>query len=278
MTHGWPGSVVEFTEVIGPLTDPKRTAATRPTRSTWCFRRFPATASPAPPASPAGTWPGRPSLGRAHGRLGYGGTARRRRLGLGRSRELGLGAPGHVAGVHVNMLISSGSADDAGLTDGRSAARPEPPVPRHGMGYGMIQSTRPQTLAYGADGFAGGPARLDRGEVQGVDRRRPARGRGRPGQMLTNVTLYWLTRNGRVVGPPLLRGRASGAWGPPRPVDRCPPAWPCSRYEIAPPSALGRADQQHRALVGVRRGGHFAAMEEPDLLTGDVRDFFRQLR
>ena len=61
MTHGWPGSVVEFMEIIGPLTDPERTAEIRVTRLTWLFRRFRGSVSPGQRGRRAGTcraWPG----------------------------------------------------------------------------------------------------------------------------------------------------------------------------------------------------------------------------
>ena len=57
MTHGWPGSVVELLDAVGPLTDPPRTAAPPTTRSTWCCRPCPATASPPSPPNWGGTWP-----------------------------------------------------------------------------------------------------------------------------------------------------------------------------------------------------------------------------
>ena len=63
ITHGWPGSVVEFLEVIGPLTDPPPTAATRPTRSTSSARRCPATASATSRPRPAGASSGSPTRG-----------------------------------------------------------------------------------------------------------------------------------------------------------------------------------------------------------------------
>ncbi len=58
MTHGWPGSVVEFIEVIGPLTDPARTAGSAATRSTWSSRRSRGSGSPGRRASGAGTCAG----------------------------------------------------------------------------------------------------------------------------------------------------------------------------------------------------------------------------
>ena len=63
LTHGWPGSVVEFLDLIGPLTEPGRTAATRPTRSTSSSRRCPGSASPGRPPTPAGTPTGSPVPG-----------------------------------------------------------------------------------------------------------------------------------------------------------------------------------------------------------------------
>jgi pimeloyl-ACP methyl ester carboxylesterase len=66
LTHGWPGSVAEFLDVIGPLTDPRaRTAGMGPMRSTWSSPPFPVTASQAPPARLAGTSPGSPTPGRS---------------------------------------------------------------------------------------------------------------------------------------------------------------------------------------------------------------------
>ena len=155
LTHGWPGSVAEFLDVIGPLTDPGATAATRPTRSTWSSRRSPATGSPAPPGSPAGTSPGSP---RAWAEL-------MRRLGYDRYAAQGgdVGAlisltlagmhPAHLAGVHVNFLNTPPPGDPSQL-----AGLSEPEQARLGRmsqfvadrsGYMKLQSTRPQTLAYG---------------------------------------------------------------------------------------------------------------------------------
>ena len=64
ITHGWPGSVVEFLKVIGPLTDPPRTAATPPTRSTSCARRCPATGSATSRPTPGWASSGSPRRGR----------------------------------------------------------------------------------------------------------------------------------------------------------------------------------------------------------------------
>ncbi len=64
LTHGWPGSIVEFLNVIGPLTDPPPTAARPPTPSTWSVPRCRATASASGLRNPAGAWNGSPPRGR----------------------------------------------------------------------------------------------------------------------------------------------------------------------------------------------------------------------
>ncbi len=65
LSHGWPGSVFEYLDLIGRLADPAAHGAIRPTPSTWCFRRCPATASPARRCGPAGGRGGSPPPGRS---------------------------------------------------------------------------------------------------------------------------------------------------------------------------------------------------------------------
>jgi pimeloyl-ACP methyl ester carboxylesterase len=126
ITHGWPGSVVEFMKIIGPLTDPAATAATPPTPSTSSLRRCPASASPAPLAGPG--WDTRrvaAAWAELMHRLGYhrygaqGGDT-----GSVVSPELGRIDPDHVIGVHVNNLGTFPSGDPselAGLSEADQA-------------------------------------------------------------------------------------------------------------------------------------------------------------
>src|ERR1700724_584368 len=151
ITHGWPGSIAEFMEVIGPLTDPR-----------------------AHNGDPADAFhlvvPSIPGFGFAGPTADRGWNVRRvaqawdelmRRLGYERygaqggdwgssiSRELGVSAPAHVIGVHLNMLLPSGSLDQPDLTEAEKRRLDRMRQFRAtGMGYGAIQSTRPQTLAY----------------------------------------------------------------------------------------------------------------------------------
>jgi hypothetical protein len=107
--HGWPGSIVELEQVMGPLADPGPTAARRPTPSPWSPPRFPGSGSPARRPSPAGTSPGSPGpspsswTGWATGATGsMAGTGGRSSPG-----ELGRTGPGRVAGVRLTMLPSA---------------------------------------------------------------------------------------------------------------------------------------------------------------------------
>jgi epoxide hydrolase len=149
-----------------------------------------------------------------------------------------------------------------------------------GSGYFALQSTKPQTLAYGlADSPAGQLAWIaekfnewtDGGLPGAVDR----------DQLLTDVTVYWLTGTAGSSARLYYETARARAWGPPAWGDG--PAVPTGvavfPKEIAPP--IRRFAEQAENIVHwteFDRGGHFAAMEAPDLLVGDVRDFFRPLR
>jgi pimeloyl-ACP methyl ester carboxylesterase len=195
------------------------------------------------------------------------------------SRELGVGVPGHVIGVHLNMLIPSGSLDDPDLTDVEKRRLDRSRQFRAtGMGYGAIQSTRPQTLAYAlTDSPAGQLAWIVDKFRDWTDGDLPEDAVDRD-QMLTNVTVYWLTGTAGSSARLYLEAARSGTWGPPAPstVPTGVAVFPC---EIAPP--IRRFAEQSNNIVHwseFDRGGHFAAMEEPDLLIGDIRQFFRQFR
>ena len=196
MTHGWPGSVVEFMEIIGPLTDPGAHGGdpgdafhmvvpsipgfgfSGPTRERgWNVTRV------------ARAWD---SL---MGRLGYqrygaqGGD-----WGSAISRELGVIVPEQMIGVHLNMLSPYVSGDlPADLSDSdRARVERLRRFRLAGSGYSAIQSTRPQTVGYGLTDSPAGQlgwiaekfGEWTDGGLSAVDR----------DQMLTNISVYWLTR------------------------------------------------------------------------------------
>jgi epoxide hydrolase len=97
-------------------------------------------------------------------------------------------------------------------------------------------------------------------------------------QLLTNVSLYWLTATAGSSARLYYEAAHSGAWGPPA-VSAVPTGVAVFPREIAPP--IRRFAELSNNIVHwseFDRGGHFAAMEVPDLLTGDIRQFFRQFR
>jgi epoxide hydrolase len=280
MTHGWPGSIVEFMNVIGPLTDPGAYGGdpadafhlvvpsipgygfSGPTRDRgWNTQRV------------ARAWD---ELMRRIGYERYG--AQGGDWGSAISRELGLVAPEHLIGVHLNMLFPQVRDEPADLTDqekARLAALRR--FQSDGSGYFTIQATRPQTLAYAlTDSPAGQLAWIaekfnewtDGGLPEAVDR----------DQLLTNITVYWLTGTAGSSARLYFEAAHSGSWGPPA-TSTVPTGIAVFPREIAPP--IRRFAEQSNTIVHwseFDRGGHFAAMEEPDLLAGDVRAFFRLFR
>ncbi len=281
ITHGWPGSIVEFINIIGPLTDPGAYGGdprdafhlvipsipgygfSRPTRDRgWDVRRI------------ARAWAALME------RLGY------QRFGAQGgdwgsviSRELGLTAPGQVTGVHLNMLLTR-MPDDPGELTGEETRRRQ--VLREfratGSGYSAIQSTRPQTLAYGlTDSPAGQLAWITEKFGEWTDNGLPDEAVDRD-QLLTNVTLYWLTGTAGSSARLYYETGRSLSWNP-RAVSAVPTGVAVFPREIAPP--IRRFAELSDNIVHwseFDRGGHFAAMEEPGLLVGDVREFFRPLR
>jgi len=280
MTHGWPGSVVEFMEIIGPLTDPGAHGGdpgdafhmvvpsipgfgfSGPTRERgWNVTRV------------ARAWD---SL---MGRLGYqrygaqGGD-----WGSAISRELGVIVPERMIGVHLNMLSPYVSGDlPADLSDSdRARVERLRRFRLAGSGYSAIQSTRPQTVGYGLTDSPAGQlgwiaekfGEWTDGGLSAVDR----------DQMLTNISVYWLTRTAGSSARLYYEAARSRASGPPAP-STAPTGVAVFPEEIAAP--VRRLAEQTNNIVHwseFDRGGHFAAMEEPDLLIGDIREFFRPMR
>jgi epoxide hydrolase len=273
MTHGWPGSIVEFMEVIGPLTEPGPDAFdlvvpsipgfgfSGPTRERgWNVNRV------------ARAWDV------LMGRLGYerygaqGGD-----WGSQISRELGVIAPERVIGVHLNTL-SYASGDLPADLDDQDRERVER-LRRFRLthsGYGAIQATQPQTVGYGlTDSPAGQLAWIAEkfgewtdGGLAAVDR----------DQMLTNISVYWLTRTAGSSARLYYEVARSRRPGPPV-TSTAPTGVAVFPAEIVPP--VRKLAEQTNNIVHwseFGRGGHFAAMEAPDLLVADVREFFRPFR
>ncbi|MFC5218549.1 epoxide hydrolase family protein [Streptomyces coerulescens] len=294
ITHGWPGSIVEFLDVVGPLADPAAHGGDPADAFHVVVPGIPGFGLSGPTTEP----------GWEAGRVADAWAELMRRLGYERfgaqggdwgaaiSRELGRAHPEHVIGVHLNLLPGAQAATEptAEQLDALSPEERERALTswrrwaawsRDGIGYYHQQATRPQTLAYGlTDSPVGQLAWIvekfrewtDSEELpeEAVDRDR----------MLTNVMLYWLTGTaGSSARIYYERAHARDRVAKPSEPSSAPTA--LALFPAEPQLPLRPKAERTENLVRwteFDRGGHFAAMEEPDLLVDDVRAFFRQLR
>ena len=286
LSHGWPGSIVEFLDVIAPLADPLAHGGAARDAFHVVVPSLPGYGLSGPTHSRG--WDPR-RIARAWAEL-------MRRLGYDRygaqggdwgsriSTDLGLVDPEHVVGVHVNMLATGRRVDEAVLAtlDDADRARLErlAAFNREGAGYQRIQATRPQTLAYGLTdspvGLLAWIVEKFREWTDSTDLPEEAIDRD---ALLTNVTLYWLTGT---IGSSI-RLYYEFAHGPglrePPPPSEVPLGVAVFPREIAPAvRRLAEATHNVAHWTEMERGGHFAAMEQPELLVEDVRAFFRALR
>jgi pimeloyl-ACP methyl ester carboxylesterase len=283
LTHGWPGSIVEFLDVIGPLTDPRAHGGDPADAFHLVVPSLPGYGFSGPTTERG--WDVR-RIARAWAalmsRLGYerygaqGGD-----WGSAVSRDLGVIDAEHVIGVHLNFLPPA--TGEPGETEGLSAADQGrlarlAEFAATGSGYARIQATRPQTLAYGlADSPAGQLAWIVEKFKEWTDSRDVPDDAVNRDYLLTNVTLYWLTNtagsSARLYYESIGRRRQ-----PPEP-STTPTGIAVFPHEIAAP--VRRLAERSNKIVHwteFDRGGHFAALEQPDLLVDDVRAFFRTLR
>ncbi|MEO8456279.1 MAG: epoxide hydrolase family protein [Chloroflexota bacterium] len=285
ITHGWPGSIVEFTEMIGPLSDPAAHGGDRrdafhvvapsipgygfsghTTDAGWHMRRV------------------AEAFAELMSRLGYERyVAQGGDWGSGISRELGILDAEHIAGVHLNMLTTTPTEEDfPHLTDVEKGRLAKGQLfMQEGRAYGMQQSTRPQTLAYGlADSPAGQLAWIVEKFKEWTDsKERPEDAVDRD-QMLTNVSIYWFTNTGGSSARLYYEtAKARAMWGSSPTVSTTPTAVAVFPQEIAP--SVRRIAERYNNVAQwseFERGGHFAAMEQPQALIEDMRKFFRTLR
>jgi pimeloyl-ACP methyl ester carboxylesterase len=292
MTHGWPGSIVEFDDVVRPLSDAEPHSSNAPDAFHLVLPSIPGFGLSGPTRD-RGWEVGRVAAAFAElmARLGYprygvhGGD-----WGWAISRELGRLHPDRVIGVHLTLIsaypTSEPSAEELNRVSGDERQRTLESWDRtrrwrrESEGYAALQSTRPQTLAYGlTDSPVGQLAWIVEKFKEWTDsQERPEDAVDRD-QLLTNVMLYWLTRtagsSARIYYERTHSPYASSVLEP----SRTPTAVAVFRHENFLP--LRHIAEQTDNIVQwseFDRGGHFAAMEEPDLLIEDLRTFFRSLR
>ncbi len=188
------------------------------------------------------------------------------------SPELGRVDAAHVIGTHVNAFPTMPYGEVEGLTAAEKA-RMERLANWHSerMGYAMIQSTRPQTLAYG---LADSPVGQLAWNLEWFDEYGERTGDIDPDLILTNVSLYWLT--GTAGSAARIYKESAASW-----------AGPPERSEVPLGVAVFRSDSSVRRIAErdhnvvhwseFDAGGHFAALQAPELLVEDVRTFFAKI-
>lgn len=284
LIHGWPGSVVEFLNVIGPLTDPRAHGGDPKDAFHLVIPSIPSTGFSGPTTEPG--WDTNRvtrAFAELMDRLGYdrygvqGGDS-----GAIIGPALGRLNPDKAIGVHANGLAAfneSDPNDEDGLSDvekARAATRAYWQF--EGAGYAMLQTTRPQTLAHALhDSPVGQLAWIVEKFKEWTDpaAQLPEDAVDRD-LMLTNVMVYWLTGTAGSSANGYYETAHSGAWGasPASPVPTGVAAFPMDN------SIRRDVELEHNVVHWTEfdRGGHFAALEAPDLLVGDVREFFGKLR
>jgi epoxide hydrolase len=287
VTHGYPSSFAEFLDLIGPLTDPAAHGGDPGDAFHLVIPSLPGFGFSSPLTDlgweltrTAKTWV---ELMRRLGYERYG--AQGGDIGAGVSGDLAIHDPERVVGVHVTtdptaLALIGGmlpaEADD--MTDAQKARLEEL---RHweadGRGYLQIQTTRPQTVAYGlTDSPAAQLAWIVEKFKEWTDPMTdlPEDAIDRDA-LLTNASIYWFTQTGASAATFIYEAaHADRDWG--------------AMSSVPAGMAVFAADEMVRYVLNpdghiehwseFERGGHFPALEVPDLLVGDVRSFFRGLR
>ncbi|WP_405103743.1 epoxide hydrolase family protein [Micromonospora sp. NBC_01412] len=283
LTHGWPGSVVEFMNIIGPLTDPARYGGDTADAFHVVAPSLPGFGFSTPLAAPGwGTSRVAQAWSELMKRLGYdrygaqGGDT-----GAIITPELGRIDSDHVIGVHVNNLGTFPSGDPAelaGLTEADQARLEFMTTWGRDMsGYAIVQSTRPQTISYAlTDSPVGQLAWIIEKFKEWTD---PSTGLPEDAVdrdlILTDVSVYWLT--GTAGSAARIYYEDARTWGQASPRSQVPTGVAVFPNDI---TLRPLAERDHNVVhwSEFSRGGHFAALEAPDLLVDDVRKFFRPLR
>lgn len=293
VTHGWPGSIAEFLQVVGPLVDPRAHGGDPDDAFHLVVPSLPGFGFSGPTTEPG--WEYQRIAGafaELMSRLGYARFgAQGGDWGAAVSRETGVVCPERIIGVHLNMLPGAQIAAEptaeelAALSPGErerttDSWRRWQRWEREQAGYAAIQATRPQTLSYGlTDSPVGQLAWIVekfKEWTDSVDRPEDAVDRD---QLLTNVMIYWLTGTAGSAARIYYERQHASYFGQPAVVSTAPTAlalFPRENYVL-----LRHVAERSNRIVRwteFERGGHFAAMEQPEALVGDVRAFFRDLR
>jgi pimeloyl-ACP methyl ester carboxylesterase len=292
MTHGWPGSVIELLEVVGPLTDPTAYGGRAEDAFDLVLPSLPGYGFSGEPTE-VGWDPGRvaPAWAELMRRLGYTRyVAQGGDVGASVTDAMGRQAPDGLVGIHTNLLVTAlGGPQPAESEQERAALEALTTFRTSGFGYFLEQATRPQTIGYAIlDSPVALAAWMLDHDTDSYEKISRAFVDGQPAGNLTrdhivdNITLYWLTGTGASAARSYWEsGRAQAlAAGQAPPEVSLPVGFTTFPGEIfqAPRSWVEKAYPKLTYFNEVDKGGHFAAWEEPDLFAGEVRAAFRSLR
>jgi pimeloyl-ACP methyl ester carboxylesterase len=294
ITHGWPGSVIELLEVVGPLTDPTAHGGRAEDAFHLVLPSLPGYGFSGEPGE-VGWDPGRIAQAWAElmGRLGYGRyVAQGGDQGAAVTDAMGGQAPQGLAGIHLNLFrqaLGNVSGLPADSEEERAALAAINTFRTSGFGYFLEQATRPQTIGYALldspvalaawmlDHDTDSYYKIARAFVDG----QPVGNLTRD-HILDNITLYWLTGTGASAARSYWEGgrAAALAAGQAPPEVTLPVGFTTFPDEIfaAPRSWVEKLYPHVIYFHEAERGGHFAAWEEPQLFSSEVRAAFRSLR
>jgi pimeloyl-ACP methyl ester carboxylesterase len=294
MTHGWPGSVIELLGTVGPLTDPTAHGGRAEDAFHLVLPSLPGYGFSGEPTE-VGWDPGHTAQAWAElmGRLGYGRyVAQGGDLGAIVADVMGRQAPQGLVGIHMNLLVTTLGAPTpppGDTEEERAALDAINTFTTSGFGYFLEQSTRPQTIGYA---LLDSPVALaawlldhDTDSYQKISRAflddQPS-GHLTRDTILDNITLYWLTGTGASAARwywELGQAQALAAGQAP-PEVQVPVGFTTFPGEIfrAPRSWVETSYPNLIHFNEVDKGGHFAAWEEPQLFSDEVRAAFRPLR
>ena len=293
MTHGWPGSVIELVDTIGPLTDPTAHGGSAEDAFDLVL-----------PSLPGYGLSGEPrEIGWDLGRTARAWAELMRRLGYTRyvaqGGDVGAGVtdamsrqqPDGLIGVHTNLLVPAlGGPMPENTDEERAAAAQIATFRQSGNGYFVEMATRPQTIGYALhDSPVALAAWMIDHDTDAYDKISRAFVDEEPignltrDHILDNITLYWLT--GTATSAARSYWEAYGADAPaaaqaPLPASSIPFAFTTFPGEIwkTPRSWVDASYPNVTYFNAVDKGGHFAAWEEPDLFSSEVRAAFLSLR
>jgi pimeloyl-ACP methyl ester carboxylesterase len=286
ITHGWPGSFVEFTKIIGPLTDPPAHGGRPDDAFDVVMPSIPGFAFSAAPRE-AGFDTARIAAVEAKlmARLGYtrygaqGGD-----WGALISTQVARQDAPRVAGLHLNMCTGgppAGAADpNAGLTDAeRARVGRRQAWQNEETGYQQIQGTKPQTVGIALnDSPVGLAAWIVEKFRSWCDCDGDPEKIFTKDELLTNITLYWVTQTAASSARIYYEARHAAPTPNAAPITVPTACADFPKEVIWSPRRWLEARYNIRRWTEMPRGGHFAAFEQPDLLVADVRAFFRDLR